>query len=315
MAGERNDQRQRSPDRSLLCPYTRARALCAARLRGSDWDGGSAHGLTLMKPDVAGGRAPALSEVRVRDQGTGSLQQVAGLLHSPTVPNGTNLAELLCSLPEHDQLFLIGEKEHRPLQVHDATMSQSSSSQPSATAIAHIGPLPKHLERRGKTDSGHIKMLPPSVEEVEGWLKPYPRLQQGGRPASVGHVNPINLDDPSMGYGLYVSWQLPAPIPWGSREWAHQVVDVVTSEYAGVGLSGLALPSIAGNAAALHPFIAWWITLYACSMLARYHARSWVALLDIDTSPLAVPLASVLDIAQKTLPQALLVELAKPEPS
>lgn len=54
------------------------------------------------------------------------------------------------------------------------------------------------------------------------------------------------------------------------------------------------------------PLLAWWAVLFALSMLARYQPNTWTACLDIDTSPYAEPLETLLDRALLTGPELLL---------
>ena len=49
-----------------------------------------------------------------------------------------------------------------------------------------------------------------------------------------------------------------------------------------------------------------WALLFALSMLARYEPASWTAALDYDNSPLAVPLAVLLDTATEAVPALVL---------
>jgi len=46
----------------------------------------------------------------------------------------------------------------------------------------------------------------------------------------------------------------------------------------------------------------WWAALYGLSILARYHPRTWVAALDLDSSDLAVPLDVILEEAMRAVP-------------
>jgi hypothetical protein len=59
----------------------------------------------------------------------------------------------------------------------------------------------------------------------------------------------------------------------------------------------------------LRPLMAWWALLYSLSMLARYHPESWVNALDLNRSPLAVPLADCLDQAVTAVPHLVLEAL------
>lgn len=286
-----------------------ARALCAVRVPGDDWNAVPAHGLTLLAPDAQGDQAPPLEKITVKAKRKGFVQQVAALLHSPVLEGAVTLRELLCSLPEHRELMLFDSVDARPLEVHDSTSLSRSSSEPSNEVVAVVEPLPPELVRSQETEAGYREMLPPTLAEVVSWLARYPMLAAAGSPSVVGYVNPMGLTR-SPQFGVRLHWVLPEAIPVGqSSKWFRSIVDVVTDERGGAGHSGIAIPAVAGNAAALDPLIAWWIVLYTCSMLARYHPRSWVALLDVDSSTSAVALERVLELARAVVPGLLLDRL------
>jgi hypothetical protein len=56
----------------------------------------------------------------------------------------------------------------------------------------------------------------------------------------------------------------------------------------------------------LTPLMSWWALLYALSMVARYEPATWVDLLDVDRSPLAVSLERVLKEALEAVPHLVL---------
>lgn len=283
-----------------------ARALCAAHLEGGHWEGAAGHGLRLLQPDAPGGAVPSLSAIRVKPQSEGFVQQVAGLLESPAITDEASLAELLCALPEHQEFLFLDATEHRPLQIHDSTTYHHSGTDPSNEVILSVGPLPSELERTEVAPEGYTRILPPTPNEISSWLSNYPSLARLGPPATVHYVNPMDLvRNPE--YLVVVSWDVSDPISRGaSRRWFREMADVIVSDEVGAGASGLALPSVGGNDEAIHPLIGWWIVLYSCSMLARYHPRTWAALLDVDRSSSAVPLSLILDQARSQLPNLLL---------
>jgi hypothetical protein len=76
---------------------------------------------------------------------------------------------------------------------------------------------------------------------------------------------------------------------------------------------GYALPAIADGPSPL-PLMLWWALLLGLSSLARYEPATWTAAVDLDTSPLAVDLHAVLDIAAERVPARILDSL-KPTPN
>jgi hypothetical protein len=59
----------------------------------------------------------------------------------------------------------------------------------------------------------------------------------------------------------------------------------------------------------LHPLALWWIVLFGLSNAARYEPDHWLAALDIDKSPLGVPLESCLNEALDSVPHLVLEAL------
>jgi hypothetical protein len=256
------------------------------------------HGLSV--PDPVGAE---LSDVVVKParEGNGHIQALARVLDSPALAREVSLDVVLCSLPEHDS-FLLGDGPGRlrPITIHDRTLYRSSGSQPSPDVSVLAWPLPE--KRRDR----------PSIAEVTTWLGDYPTVATAGPPASIAHTEPVDIDDRDTAFGVELTWTLDRPLPWGtSTEWFRTVVDEVQTEGAGIGATGIAFPALPGNTAATHPLVAWWVVLFVCSMLARYHPRTWVALLDVDASPVAVPLSLVVDTAQRRLPALVLRELLR----
>jgi hypothetical protein len=55
----------------------------------------------------------------------------------------------------------------------------------------------------------------------------------------------------------------------------------------------------------LPPLLLWWALLFGLSLLARYQPAAWRAALDLDHSPCADPLATLLDEALVIVPDLL----------
>ena len=68
---------------------------------------------------------------------------------------------------------------------------------------------------------------------------------------------------------------------------------------------GYALPELAGGLAPT-PLLLWWGLLLGLSNFARYEPAAWTAAIDPSTSPLAVALERVMDIAQEQIPKRVL---------
>jgi hypothetical protein len=64
-------------------------------------------------------------------------------------------------------------------------------------------------------------------------------------------------------------------------------------------------PAPDGSDKSIHPLMAWWAVLYTLSMLARYQPAEWAGHIDVDRSPYAVPLESILKTAMVLMPELI----------
>lgn len=68
-------------------------------------------------------------------------------------------------------------------------------------------------------------------------------------------------------------------------------------------------PMLGESGDLLSPLMTWWALLYALSIVARYEPDAWATTLNVDASPLAVPLERLLDEALGTIPHLVLEAL------
>lgn len=73
--------------------------------------------------------------------------------------------------------------------------------------------------------------------------------------------------------------------------------------------SAVLLPSAGSSAEPLRPLMAWWVALYALSMLARYAPSKWTEALSISDSPIASRIEFLLDVAVEAVPELFWGEL------
>lgn len=229
-------------------------------------------------------------------------QQFAGLVGSPTIRGVASLAELVGSVPKTDEIEL--EDAKRPIEVFDHTYNRQI---PTDRMTLVLAPVPATLLRRAE-DRGYAT---PTPEEIAAWLAEYPSLGVLGQPASVHQIVPLDLGAEDWILGVQVSFGGVRVESWSSSFRAVEpFLDVCYERQPGQSISGLVLPRVADNVTAMKPLVTWWAILYACSMLARYHPRTWVDLLDVDSSPYAVPTESVLLTASLEVPRLLAAELS-----
>lgn len=287
-----------------------ARAVCAAVIEGPQWQAIPSHGLSLLAPEIPNEQRPSISDIYVVTKRSGFVQQFADTSGSPHPPEKCTLAELLHALPEHEELLLPSDGHRQPLRVHDTTIFRSTSSQPSTAVTARVNPMPSSMVRRDEQPDGLIRMVDPEIDEVVEWFEAYPTLAGAGRPVWAGHVQPADLDYPGSSYSVELRWELAQPLRWGnSSAWFEGIVDVMVRKGAGVGASGLTLPSLGRSASAIKPVLTWWLALFASSMLVRYYPRTWASLLDVDSNRYAVPLSRFIDVGKRRVPSLILQEL------
>jgi hypothetical protein len=65
------------------------------------------------------------------------------------------------------------------------------------------------------------------------------------------------------------------------------------------------VPEVGDGSDKLGPVVLWWVLLHGLSLLARYEPAAWRAALDLDSSPIADPLAELLDQALEIVPDLL----------
>jgi hypothetical protein len=53
----------------------------------------------------------------------------------------------------------------------------------------------------------------------------------------------------------------------------------------------------------------WWALLYSLSMLARYQPEKWIDMLDVNRSPVAVTLESILEDGVLAVPRLVMSAL------
>lgn len=72
------------------------------------------------------------------------------------------------------------------------------------------------------------------------------------------------------------------------------------------------VPVVGGRSDSLPPLLLWWILLFGLSLLARYEPAAWRAALDLDESPVALPLSDLLDNALVIVPELLYTAATAP---
>jgi hypothetical protein len=237
----------------------------------------SGHGLTGVRID---GSAADLSDVSVKTDGNGttSFAGVSKALGSPIPTGPVLLSAVWPLLVEASLREPWGDTRYAPLFVY---LSQSREA------------LTPH-------DRAQVSVQVDSDltvdETLEAYLARYPAL--AGYDVRDGTPG-VHRDD--GGQTLHLIWSVPAGAPD-----AHLLTDRLTN-YRG---TEVIYPSVAGMTEALHPLMAWWIVLYALSMITRYHPAEWTRLSDVDRSPQATVIEFVLDAALEAVPDLIEAAIA-----
>ncbi len=290
------------------------RAICAGGTPGNAWRPAESHGLAFQFTRPANGANLDLATVVVKPSGDGLIQQVARILDSPVLSGPATLSALLGSLDA--KLLFSGSQvaDPKPLEVHEWTKNLTTLGT-TATKSLFLAPAPDRfaantrLVAAGPQNLEHTRIIPPTGEQIAEWLDTYPTLRGLGVPTEVLGPEP-SLDRSDRGdWVIKLIWDTDASMAGITQsDWTVEHLDELYS-YEWNGTSGVVLPAVAGNTEAHDLVVAWWLVLYCLSMLARYYPKEWTEILDVDRSPLAVPIEHVLSVAYAAVPALIAFRL------
>lgn len=111
-----------------------------------------------------------------------------------------------------------------------------------------------------------------------------------------------SMDWPSPNMAFTLRWKRPDDLGTG------HVLDGLLARYRGG--QKLAYPTLEDDPAGLpmHPLMAWWMVLYAMSMLTRYQPVRWTEMIDVNRSEHATAIEYVLEAGVSAVPD--LVDMA-----
>jgi hypothetical protein len=255
------------------------RALAAANIKGQPWRATS-HGLHVSPPDRAG----ALGQTVVApDSGVCSaLRLLCESIDSPTLTEPVTLGALWAANPHAERAEGLGDHEPRGLELN---RRDGADGAPSTTAM---------IGTELVTDlSMDVQEAERQVEEL---LKPYPN----GR-------GPILVLPGLQGRGpqVAVTWLRPDQGDGEAR-----LLSEVAPPFCGPRSGAYLRPALNDADETLAPLAMWFGTLFALSILARYHPERWTSALNRDGSRLAIPIEETLDAGWELLPHLLLDALS-----
>ncbi len=70
------------------------------------------------------------------------------------------------------------------------------------------------------------------------------------------------------------------------------------------------MPACGDSQSSLDPLLTWWVLLYTLSMITRYKPVMWTEVIDVNRSPLAVPLETLLSKALEAVPAQIRLTLS-----
>lgn len=276
------------------------RALAAARaphpwmLRG--------HGLECR----AAGRDVLTATVDPGDGASRAFQTVAAVSGSAALAGKAQLGALWAANPD-----LIGVPIRPDLGRWPAALKST------------LGPREVEMKDISTATGGKLSLLldvaDETGEQLARTLTDYPSLAGTAALNAAGdrYIDPTELVErvtaPSGEYAVRVGKDTPPFMPleefWTRQDELFSVVESDSQLFSTwPSYTGVALPAIAGGLSPI-PLLLWWSLLLGLSSLARYEPDLWTNAIDLDASPLAVDLQTVLDIAADQAPARILESL------
>jgi hypothetical protein len=108
-----------------------------------------------------------------------------------------------------------------------------------------------------------------------------------------------------VGFGFVGQDSVEVPLKWtitGSPGSALAELDRRSVVYRG---DRLAFAGLGDPPRPTHPLMIWWAILYVLSMLTRYEPEGWAKVVDVNTSPDAVPVEFLLEEALSVIPEEI----------
>ena len=134
----------------------------------------------------------------------------------------------------------------------------------------------------------------PYFNEMEALAGRYPLIPHDARIRPL----PGNANMSPGNWGLAIAWKATGPL--------EAVAYMDPSEPNG---SRYLVPTLPGQETVLNPLMMWWTLLFGLSIFARYEPELWMEVLNVERSPLAVPMESMLQQALVAIPALLHEEL------
>jgi hypothetical protein len=259
------------------------RALLAAR-EANQWQV-HGHGLSFVPATSQG----AIFDSGVKTHRQGLFQAVVSVLAEDPPTRAMTLAELWAAMPGLPRIAETSQ-EKPPLRVaYDVTSGGLSFVLYSSPSVLVGIPGATTVQEAAAAVDPYLR-LPVRVET--GWTS------SGSDPDPDDILRSLTLEQPR-------SFRL---VPEGGAVTSADLMRELGAKTS-FGQSWL-LPKV-GDSNNIGILLLWWMLLYVFSILARYEPAAWVTALDVNDSPVAVPLEAAFDAAQRQIPPLVLRELPK----
>ena len=290
------------------------RAIAAASIEDDTWDVTS-HGLVVPPEQPLRARLDPFAQVPAtllyaQPQERDSFGVLARATGSAVFTGGVQVAELWASLPElsHSSELCLGHPRARELDrtsSRDAQLIRPRWRGEPSLGLAYGSPEEWRLSAR-ITLSSFVRSIEEAQAVAEADLAPYPRA--AGARVYAFSPDPVPKNpDPELRSSVILEWPADGPTtPTGGRVLKH--VEVVSSLHGG---RYYLIPAVGDAPLPLSPLIAWWALLFALSSIARYEPATWTRALDVDASPLGVPLEDALDLAEGRIAELVVQALSR----
>lgn len=276
---------------TLVSPILRYYALmhagqavaASSTLDNSKWQAKGGHGLSLTVPSIRANQRLDLEQVLVKPEGHGmAAQALADALNTPLLTQPAPLSSLIAALGEQQLFAQSTGKTRLPLTVTVQVEGSTADTSTLTLLISHgldMGRFKEYLD----------KDVPEAAIREE--FAHYPSLR------SLPEWQSATVEPDWMNGGpgwLRLRYSHEQWGPWSQ-------LDPYFDEWTSSGLGGrqeeaYVYPSVGENDQPQHPFMTWYLVLYAFSMLARYYGASWRRLLDKDESTQAALLEHFIQV-------------------
>lgn len=254
----------------------RALAAAAAGLPDDGWRL-KGHGLTVPNLEDA---SAEIRTLRIATSGTAStsFRRLSNILGSAQ-PRSTTIGQLWPSLYETNIFAPLDKSLYQPLIVNCDNQRLPSGNFVAQSATIE---LPADLLAIPVADRPKLAEYLSRYPACAGWIEQTP--------------SGSSADWPGPNMALSLRWALPNMQVHG------HVLDGRLILYRG---ELAAFPTLEGETQTIHPLMAWWMVLYALSMLTRYHPDLWTKMIDVNSSEDATAIEFVLETALSAVPDLL----------